>query len=58
MLCLRYLHAAHAFFQLIRRAQAMNPGQRRMIFLDTEGHRQADGTFDADMREMFCDPME
>jgi hypothetical protein len=45
--------AARALVQLIRRAQEMNPGQRRMLFLDIEGHRQADGTFDADMRELL-----
>ena len=44
--------AARALFRLVRRAQAVKPGARRMLFLDIEGHRQADGTFDADMREL------
>ena len=44
--------AARALFRLVHRAQAVKPGARRMLFLDIEGHRQADGTFDADMREL------
>ena len=44
--------AARALFRLVRRAQDVNPGARRMLFLDIEGHRQPDGSFDADMREL------
>jgi hypothetical protein len=33
----------------------MKPGGRRMLFLDIEGHREADGRFDADMRELQHD---
>jgi hypothetical protein len=44
--------AGRALFQLVRRAQAAKPGRRRMLFLDIEGHRHADGGFDADMREL------
>ena len=44
--------AARALFRLLRRAQDVKPGARRMLFLDIEGHRQADGRFDADMREL------
>jgi hypothetical protein len=44
--------SARALFRLIRRAQEMKPGGRRMLFLDIEGHREADGRFDADMREL------
>jgi hypothetical protein len=44
--------AARVLFQLVRRAQDVKPGARRMLFLDIEGHRQADGGFDADMREL------
>ena len=44
--------AARALFRLVRRAQNVNPGARRMLFLDIEGHRQPDGQFDADMREL------
>jgi hypothetical protein len=44
--------AARALFRLVRRAQDVKPGARRMLFLDIEGHRQPDGSFDADMREL------
>ena len=44
--------AARALFGLLRRAQDVKPGARRRLFLDIEGHRQADGQFDADMREL------
>jgi hypothetical protein len=54
------LHSIYlrTLFRLIRGAQAMEPGQRRMLFLDIEGHWQADAMFDADMRAMSCDCME
>jgi hypothetical protein len=41
--------AARVLFHLIRRAQEMNHASGGMLSLDIEGHRQADGTFDADM---------
>jgi hypothetical protein len=44
--------SARALFQLVRRAQETTPGQRRMLFLDIEGHRDPEGGFDADMREL------
>ena len=44
--------AARALFRLVRRAQDVKPGRRRMLFLDIEGHRQPDGSLDADMREL------
>lgn len=44
--------AARALFRLVHRTQDVNPGARRMLFLDIEGHRQADGRFDADMCEL------
>jgi hypothetical protein len=47
--------SARAFFRLIRRAQEMKPGGRRMPFLDIEGHRAGDGRFDADMYELQHD---
>jgi hypothetical protein len=47
--------SARALFRLVHRAQETKPGQRRMLFLDIEGHRQADGRFDADMYELQHD---
>jgi hypothetical protein len=44
--------SARALFRLVRRAQDVKPGARRMLFLDIEGHRQPDARFDADMREL------
>jgi hypothetical protein len=42
-------------FRLARRAQDAKSGGRRMLFLDIEGHRQADGSFDTDMRDLQHD---
>jgi hypothetical protein len=47
--------AAHALSRLLRPAQEAKPGQRRMLFLDIEGHRQADGRCDADTYELQYD---
>jgi hypothetical protein len=44
--------SGRALFRLVRRAQDVKPGRRRMLFLDIEGHRQPDGSLDADMREL------
>jgi hypothetical protein len=46
---------ARALFRLIRRAQELNPGGRRMRFLDIEGRPAGDGRFDADMYELQHD---
>jgi len=43
---------SRALFRVVHRAQDVAPGVRRMLSLDIEEHRQADGQFDADMREL------
>jgi len=43
---------ASNLFQLIRKAQAERPDQKRTLYLDIEGHRNADGGFDAEMLEL------
>jgi len=42
----------HEGFRLLRRAQEITPGAPRRLFLDIEGHRQADGQLDAHMCEL------
>ncbi len=37
-----FAESAQTLFTLIRRAQAVKPGARRMLFLDIEGHRRND----------------
>ena len=44
--------AAQRLFELVQKAQRTQPGRRRIIFLDIEGHRNARGGFDADMIEL------
>lgn len=44
--------AAYRLFELVQKAQHTQPGRRRIIFLDIEGHRNAEGGFDADMLEL------
>ena len=41
--------SARTLFGLVRRAQTVKPGRTRTLLLDIEGHRDADGGFDADM---------
>src|SRR3972149_6969279 len=45
-------HAANALFTLVQRAQHLQPGKKRKLFLDIEGHRNSKGGFDADMLEL------
>jgi hypothetical protein len=47
-----FSHAAQAVFKLIQEAQHVQPGKERKLFLDIEGHRNAQGGFDADMLEL------
>ena len=47
--------SARTLFRLVRRAQVVKPGKRRMLFLDVEGHRANDGGFDPDMLELQND---
>jgi hypothetical protein len=44
--------AAQAVFKLVQEAQRVQPGKRRKLFLDVEGHRNIQGGFDADMLEL------
>jgi hypothetical protein len=44
--------AAHAVHRLIYEAQEQQPGQRRLLYLDIEGHRNAAGGYDAAMLEL------
>ena len=40
--------SAQALFKLIQRAQSLSPGKKRILYLDIEGHRNSDGSFDND----------
>ncbi len=44
--------SAQALFKLIQDAQRLQPGERRKLFLDIEGHRTSEGGFDSDMYEL------
>jgi hypothetical protein len=44
--------SAQALFKLIQDAQRLQPGKKRKLFLDIEGHRTSEGGFDSDMREL------
>ena len=43
---------AFHLLQLIQRAKRNYPGQKRNLYLDIEGHRNANGGFDNDMLEL------
>lgn len=44
--------AAKTLIKLTSDAQKRNPNQKRVLYLDIDGHRIEDGTFDADMWEL------
>ena len=44
--------SAQILFKLVQKAQRMKPGRKRKLFLDIEGHRNSEGSFDADMSEL------
>ena len=44
--------SAQALFRLVQRAQRVQPGKERKLFLDIEGHRDDEGAFDSDMLEL------
>ena len=44
--------AAAALFTLVRDAQRLQPGRKRKLFLDIDGHRNRQAGFDADMLEL------
>ena len=45
--------AADHLFNLVKNAQAQCPNQKRILFLDIEGHRNNKGGFDHDMFELL-----
>jgi len=45
-------HTAHVLLRLLRNAQRTRPGAPRYLYLDIDGHRNADGGFDEDMFEL------
>jgi hypothetical protein len=47
-----FAESARTLFRLVRRAQGVKPGKNRKLFLDIEGRRNSDGSFDADMLEL------
>ncbi len=47
--------AAQTLFKLVQDAQKRQPGKRRVLFLDIEGHRNSAGGFDPDMLELQKD---
>jgi hypothetical protein len=48
----RFEESAQTLFKLVRDAQERAPGQKRLLYLDIEGHRNSEGGFDADMLEL------
>ncbi len=44
--------AATALLDLVRSAQRREPGKRRLLFLDIDGHRDRQGRYDRDMHEL------
>jgi hypothetical protein len=46
---------AQALFQLVQKSQETDPGARRCIFLDIEGHKNEAGGFDRDAYEIITD---
>jgi hypothetical protein len=44
--------AATALFELVREAEQRSPGQRRILYLDIDGHRNDKGGYDPDMHEL------
>ena len=47
--------SAQALFRLVKRAEEVSPGKPRSLILDIEGHRDGEGRFDRDMRELQQD---
>jgi hypothetical protein len=45
-------HTAHILFELVQAAQRRQPGRKRSLYLDIEGHRNSEGGFDADTLEL------
>lgn len=47
-----FQQAARVLFELVQRAQQLEPDKNRNLYLDIEGHRNTKGGFDADMLEL------
>jgi hypothetical protein len=47
--------AATALFGLVRNAEQAQPGKRRVLHLDIEGHRNPQGGYDTEMLELQRD---
>lgn len=45
-------NSAQILFDLIKQAQKNSPNQKRVLYLDIEGHRNKKGGFDNDMHEL------
>jgi hypothetical protein len=44
--------AATALFELVRGTEQRSPGQRRVLYLDIDGHRNDEGGYDLEMYEL------
>ena len=44
--------SAQILFKLVQEAQQRKPGRIRKLYLDIEGHRNSEGSFNADMSEL------
>ncbi len=44
--------SAQVLFKLVQQAEQKQPGKKRNLYLDIEGHQNDDGTFNADMYEL------
>jgi hypothetical protein len=44
--------SAQALLKLVQQAEEKQPGTKRNLYLDIEGHRNHEGGFDADMSEL------
>jgi hypothetical protein len=51
----RFSESAQKLFKLIQEAERRQPGRKRQLYLDIEGHRNDQGGFDADMLELQKD---
>jgi hypothetical protein len=47
-----FKESAQTLFKLVQEAQRLQPGKRRKLYLDIEGHRNSEGGFDTDMVEL------
>jgi hypothetical protein len=44
--------SVQTLFKLVQEAQRLQPGKKRKLYLDIEGHRNSEGGFDTDMVEL------